>query len=148
MNTVFIQSRDAQPRAHLYTVGLSNEDRHVSPQPLLASCRIKENIRYLHWVLLGEDISAGSVEEQATYDLFLAVLSEGQNMLANREQYDPQPSDWLEWECRARWMRQADGRTDGDLPSEERIEQDEYYSIRAWMAVLTYLMSDYRFVYE
>ena len=51
-------------------------------------------------------------------------------------------------ECRARWLRQADGRTDGDLPSEERIEQDEHYSIRAWMAVLTYLMSDYRFVYE
>ena len=69
-------------------------------------------------------------------------------MLADPDSYDPRPSSWMEWECRARWYRQADGRTDGDLPEAMRIEQDETYAIRAWIGVLTYLMSDYRFVYE
>ena len=132
------------PHVEIETLPLDLEGNENAP----AVTRIRENIRYLHWILLGEDVAAGSTEEQATYDLFTGVLAEGQAMLENRENYDPQPSEWLEWECRARWLRQADGRTDGDLPSEERIEQDEYYSIRAWTAVLTYLMSDYRFVYE
>ena len=113
-----------------------------------AIARIRENIRYLHWVLLGEDLSEDSPELQATYDLFAAVLEEGQYMLENREQFSPEPSSWMEWDCRARWYRQADGRTDGDLPDEDMIQQDEYYSIRAWTAVLAYLMSDYRFIYE
>jgi hypothetical protein len=110
--------------------------------------RIKSNIAHLHWVLIGEQVATDSAEVQATYDLFSAVLSEGQEMLENKDAYDPRPSTYLEWECRARWYRDKDGRTDGDLPVEDRIEEDSNYVIRAWIAVIAYLLSDYRFVYE
>jgi len=116
-----------------------------SPQ---AIARIKDNIKYLHWTLLGEDIADDSPELEATYALFIGVLEAGQAMLVDPDAYDPRPRPWMEWECQARWHWAADGRTESDLPEEERIELDEYYSIRAWQAVVTYLLSDYRFVYE
>ena len=31
---------------------------------------------------------------------------------------------------------------------EEQITSDESYVIRAWMAVVTYLLSDYKFLFE
>lgn len=110
--------------------------------------RIKHNLQHLHWVLLGEELDMTSPELQASYDLFTNLLTQGQEMLANRGNYDPSPGNSMEWECRARWYRQADGRTNGDLPAEMRIETDSNYVIRAWTGVLTYLMSDYRFAYE
>ncbi|MAD45929.1 MAG: hypothetical protein CMI02_05570 [Oceanospirillaceae bacterium] len=109
---------------------------------------IKHNIQHLHWRLLGEHLEADSAELEATYQLFVDTLNRGQNLLQNADQYDPRPSTALEWECRGRWNRQPDGRTDGDLPAETRIEYDDNYVIRAWTSVLTYLISDYRFVYE
>ena len=109
---------------------------------------IKHNIQHLHWVLLGEQVAIGSTELEATYDLFTSVLEQGQTLLANADQYDPRPSTALEWECRARWYRQEDGRTNGDLPAELRIENDSDFVIRSWTAVITYLLSDYRFIYE
>lgn len=110
--------------------------------------RIRENLVHLHWTLLGERLTTDSDEINASYELYDALIQDGQAMLADPGSYDPRPSSWMEWECRARWYRQADGRTDGDLPEAMRIEQDETYAIRAWIGVLTYLMSDYRFVYE
>ena len=29
-----------------------------------------------------------------------------------------------------------------------RVQRDERYVVRAWMAVMTYLLSDYRFLHE
>lgn len=162
---IAIQNRMATEmacRATAYDFVQPNSQRHLFPHVEIATLpkdiegvarteaieRIKQNIQYLHWILLGEQVALDSEELLATYNLFIAVLNKGQDMLANREQYTPQPSDWLEYECRARWERQANGRTGEGLPDEDRIEKDEYYSIRAWMAVLTYLMSDYRFIFE
>ncbi len=69
-------------------------------------------------------------------------------MLDNPDAYSPSPSTYLEWECRARWERQEDGRTGDGLPSQDRIEQDSKYTLRAWIAVMTYLLSDFRFIFE
>ena len=109
---------------------------------------IRHNLQHLHWALLGEQLDINSSEIQASYDLFYQIWSQGQEMLANPDAYDPRPVTWLEWECRARWYRQADGRSDGDLPAEQRLEDDADFVVRSWMAVITYLMSDYRFAYE
>ena len=122
-----------------------NQEGNLSPGSIE---RIRQNIQYLHWVLLGEDLALDSEEVSVTYDLFDAVLTEGQAMLESSQNFDPSLGTWLEWECSARWERQPDGRTGDSLPEEERITEDEYYSIRAWTAVLTYLMSDYRFIFE
>jgi len=109
---------------------------------------IRHNIQYLHWQLLGESVDLNSTEVDATYQLFVNTLSKGKDLLAHAADYDPRPDRWLEWECRGRWQRKADGTTAGDLNAEDRIEQDENYAIRSWISVLTYLMSDYRFIYE
>ena len=38
--------------------------------------------------------------------------------------------------------------TGADLPEEARIVNDPGYTIRAWMAVISYLLMDYRFLYQ
>ena len=53
-------------------------------------------------------------------------------------------SEWLTWSCRGR----VNPETNEELPEEQRLEKDGNYSVRAWMAVITYLLSDYRFLYE
>jgi len=50
----------------------------------------------------------------------------------------------MPWACRGRWDR----LTGEELPEAEQINQDEVYAIRAWMAVVTYLLSDWGFLYE
>ncbi len=122
-----------------------NSDGTVNTQ---AVSMIKHNLQHLHWVLLGEQLDINSSELQASYDLFYQIWAQGQELLANYRNYEPRPGTSLEWECRARWYRAADGRTNGDMPEELRLERDENYNIRAWMAVITYLLSDYRFAYE
>jgi len=142
-------TRSIDKRKLFVDVETSTDPRNDEGVILTAQvARIKSNIAHLHWVLIGEQVATDSAEVQATYDLFSAVLSEGQEMLENKDAYDPRPSTYLEWECRARWYRDKDGRTDGDLPEEDRIEEDSNYVIRAWIAVIAYLLSDYRFVYE
>jgi hypothetical protein len=106
---------------------------------------IKQNIQYLHRSLLSEELATDSEELNHSYQLFLTTLQTGQTMLASPGDYAPSPSVWLPWNCRARWDR---ANYDQALPEEQRIERDDNYIIRAWMAVITYLLSDYRFVYE
>ncbi len=43
---------------------------------------------------------------------------------------------------------ERDPITGEDLPEERRVRRDEDYTMRAWMAVVTYLLSDYDFLYE
>ena len=38
--------------------------------------------------------------------------------------------------------------TDKELSEEARLVKDEKYVVRAWMAVVTYLLSDYAFLHE
>jgi hypothetical protein len=106
---------------------------------------IKKNIQYLHSTLLSENLPLSHAEIEATYQLFLSTWQAGNTMLENRDDFDPRPSTHLEYTCRARWDRE---NNDQDLESELRIERDENYVIRSWMAVMTYLLSDYRYIYE
>ncbi len=106
---------------------------------------IKTNIQYLHSVLLAEELAITSTEVEATYQVFLSTWQTGQTLLANPDDYTPTPSTTLTWGCRARWDRE---NGDADLASEARIDYDSNYVIRSWMAVMTYLLSDYRYIYE
>lgn len=110
--------------------------------------QIKKNIKYLHWRLAGEELSVSDPEITATYQLFADVLKQGQSLLKNRQQYTPQPSSYLRWGCRGRWQRNENGSRGKELPKDQRLEQDRDYNLRAWMAVIAYLLADYRFIYE
>ena len=41
-----------------------------------------------------------------------------------------------------------DRNTGNELPDNRRINQDPEYTIRAWMAAVSYLLADYQFLYE
>jgi hypothetical protein len=100
---------------------------------------IKQNIQYLHSRLLGEDLALDDPELLRTYQLFLDAWTEGQAKVVSKEE-----SPNLVWQCRGRW----NALTGEELPEGERLEKDENYVVRSWMAVITYLLSDYKFLYE
>jgi len=83
---------------------------------------IRENIKHLHWQLLGEKLEDGDPELEATYNLFNDVWQDGQN-----NDY----GNGLPGRC------QADG-----------VDNDPNYTVRSWMAVMSYMLSSYRFLYE
>lgn len=106
---------------------------------------IKKNIQYLHSVLLSEDLPVDSAEIEATYQLFLSTWETGQTLLANPDDYEPRPSNNIpSSQCRGYYDREKGGVIDEEV----RITSDPNYVIRSWMAVMTYLLSDYRYIYE
>ena len=113
---------------------------------------IKKNIQYLHKVLLSENLSLTDPEIEATYQLFLSTWQLGQAMMANPDAYKPEPSTSLPSDCRAYQDRDTKddyrGNTPNILDSDLHIRYDENYVIRSWMSVMTYLLSDYSFIYE
>jgi hypothetical protein len=107
--------------------------------PGQADAAIKDNIVHLHQRLLGETLAADVPEVLRTFTLFVDTQKEGSaNVAAGTE------NEWLSWWCQAR----VDPNTQVDLPEAERIDTDKNYTVRAWMAVVTYLLSDYEFLYE
>lgn len=109
--------------------------------------RIRQNIRYLHALLLGEERSFDDPEFAFTEDLFLDVLASGQAEIAATEK---------KWEVNrlpSSCKRHRDLVTGEEMRDEEkdidnRLMEDPDYTIRSWMAVVAYLLADYRFVYE
>ena len=110
----------------------------IGMQPANASnvAAIKNNIQHLHAHLLGEQLAIDDAEIEASYALFTAVLANGQSAIGNGETANLPPL------CR----RTRDLLTGENLA--QPLTTDSDYTIRAWMAVAAYLMSDYRFVYE
>lgn len=100
---------------------------------------IRKNIRYLHHRLLGEVLRPGDAEEEATYQLFLATWREGYAAVNNE-----QLSGTLEGHCRY----ERDFWSDESLEDEDRLTRDTQYTLRAWMAVVSYLLADWRFIYH
>jgi hypothetical protein len=100
---------------------------------------IEKNIAALYTRLFGEAPAVDSTEFARAYDLFVSTWKVGRNDLAFEG-----GDRYLPWECR---YRRAPGAAE-DLPEDQRFELDENYTVRSWMAVMTYLLSDYRFLYD
>lgn len=96
--------------------------------------RIRRQIQRLHRYLLGEELAAGDPEVQATLDLFTAVLETGQPLVESREASRQLP-------CRFRPDEEEE-------PGRVAVEEDPDFILRAWTAVLSYLLADPRFVIE
>ncbi|MBN4059057.1 DUF1588 domain-containing protein, partial [Endomicrobium sp. AH-315-J14] len=109
---------------------------------------IKENIVRLHGRLLGEKLTLDDEEVEFTYQLFLKAWKDGNDQMnaGNVDGMDGQEplSTQLPSPCRVT----EDFWTGKDYPEELRLIDDEKFVVRAWMAVTTYLLSDYRFLYE
>jgi len=101
---------------------------------------IKQNIVHLHWALFGERVDDDSAEVNHTYDLFSDIWSHGQNLLEE----DLSHNRSLGWRCDLT----THPETGEALPDMQKITRDENYVIRSWTGVLTYMLADYRFLYE
>jgi len=93
--------------------------------------RIRANIRQLHELLLGEQLEDNDPEVDRTFALFLAAWK---TTASTTDISDA---------CHA--TKDAQGN---DLPKEKQINDDKNGTLRAWMAVTSYLLSDFKFLYE
>ena len=106
---------------------------------------IKENIQHLHKHILGESLDLADPEIERTYQLFLTTWQEGKaGIKASQGDENPAFSENLPGQCTAT----RDFYTGVSLGEDNEIVRDEGYTIRAWMAVVTYLLSDYSFIHE
>jgi hypothetical protein len=90
-----------------------------------ADRKIRHAIMHLHERLLGRDDGIDSAEVTRTFHLFAGIVSEA----AERGKIDPQEK----YDCR------------------QGLEQpvtDPHYTVRAWRAVITYLLRQHEFLYE
>lgn len=94
---------------------------------------IQQNIQYLHKLILDEDLALDDPELQRTYQLYLATWREMVTASAD-----------LPYDC---WGR-VDWNTGVTLPDAQVIQNDPTGAIRSWQAVIAYLLTDYRFMYE
>ena len=113
----------------------------ITDLPAEAEAQIKEQLIELHERILGERLSADSPELERSYALFTETLNEGQGLI---EESDSGIGVRLARSCQAR----TNLKTGEDLEEGALVRDDPDYTIRAWMAVFTYLLSDYRFLYE
>jgi hypothetical protein len=106
-------------------------------------------VQHLHKYVLGEDQALDDPEIERTYQLFVALWDDGQKGMA-----DPAMGygTSLPWQCQVHkdyWVVSNVGWDNApDLPDDQKLTEDENYTIRAWMGVVSYLLSDYAFLYE
>jgi hypothetical protein len=126
--------------------GVTYDPRNLTPESgglevPDAVAGIKQTIAHLHKHILGENFQPGHPEVERTYQLFLETWREGNEKLALQTgEVFPELPD--------RCWAVADFWTGNPIPAEQQVTTDEKYTIRSWMAVLTYLLSDYAFLYE
>ena len=108
-----------------------------------ASSAIRNNIQFLVSRLWGEYLDAGDPEIERIYQLFLDVWRDGQLGL-QREDDDPERYSNDLGNC----SLNSSPVTGDELPEEQRLNEDSGYTIRAWMAVTNYMLSDFRFLHE
>jgi hypothetical protein len=104
------------------------------------SASIKKNIVHLYRRVWGADVAEGSDEVEQALALFLETQSEGRAAVENGEEEAAIP-------CPIESQPDAPEGTpleEGALP----ILEDSDYTLRAWSAVLTYMLSDYNFLFE
>ena len=95
---------------------------------MVASLRnnLKKNILHLHKRFWGERIDVTDAEIERTYKLFLDTYRE----------LHTAKNTALPYECTGRW----DQNTGAALPMNLiGVTDDKYYTVRSWMAVITYM---------
>lgn len=98
------------------------------PTDAASEARIRGAIAALHARLLGERVGPDDPEVDATYQLFVDVQAEGAAGIAEGRYVTG-----LDTHC---WQGVS------------TLKQDPKYTVRAWMAVVSYLLSTYEFLYE
>ncbi len=93
---------------------------------------IRANIQYLHELLLGETLAEDDPEIDRTFSLFLSTW---------HELDDAKVDGAFPWPCGVTPTGEPD-----DVPSP--VKFDTFHTIRAWMAVESYLLNDWKFIHQ
>ncbi len=108
-----------------------------------ASSAIRNNIQFLVSRLWGEYLEMDDPEIERIYQLYLDVWRDGQLGL-QRADDDPERYGTGLGNC----TLNNNPITGEELPEDQRLGEDPGYTIRAWMAVTNYMLSDFRFLHE
>ena len=114
------------------------EDENQFSVPAVTDA-IRANIQHLYDHVLGESYDLDDPEITAAYNLFVTIWKDGKNGVVAGTYPGELPGP-----CRSN----QDYWTGADLPEERRVSNDPDYTVRAWMGVLTYMLSDYKFLHE
>ncbi len=121
---------------------LQPEDLNGFEIPAAASA-IRGNIQYMVSRLWGEYLELNDPEIDRIYQLFIDVWRDGQAGLSLPDE-DPNRYGTGLGRCGIG----TNPVTNEELPEDARLTEDENYTIRAWMAVTNYMLSDFRFLHE
>jgi hypothetical protein len=125
--------------------------------------KIRDNIKYLFFRLLGETVDVGSDDVTKAYGLFVDVWKD-----LEQTQFDKGNATGMSnYRCVAQndydkgvHFVTMDGRQQAafdqlrDRPDKApyepgmKLDRDENFTVRSWQAVMTYLLTDYRFTHE
>ena len=94
-----------------------------TPDDALGRLKIQQNIQHLYKQILGEELAIDNPEIDRAYNLLVAVR-------------DITATEQIPADCR------------GSLGSTDPIRVDADKTVRPWMAVVAYLLSDFKFFYE
>lgn len=106
--------------------------------PADAEAKIRANIQHLHARILGEQLADGDPELERTYTLFVETFDAGAQNIVDKTESTSLGT------CAAT----KDPNTGVALADADKLTADELYTIRAWQAVVAYLLADYTFLYE
>ena len=128
-----------------------------------SEAKIRAAIVALHWRLLGEELAPDSEEVSRTYAFFVDVWKDLEKADLSKAPGNT-GKGFANYRCNAQVDFDAapvpDGNNEPKFPKlQDRtagapyvfgqvLTEDPNYTIRAWQAVLTYLLSDYRFDHE
>ena len=116
------------------------------PTNINSVMKIRQNIQKLHALILGEDLALDSKEVLHTFALFNRVYQEGKAAIQSGQESSNLSSlcdVTTHPDTGASLNTESTPRNDG-----ERVTRDPNYVIRSWAAVLSYLLSDFKFVYN
>jgi len=130
-----------------------------------AEVKIRENIKYLYWRLLGQTVDVRSPEVDDAYSLFVDVWKDHEETNLTKENGNTRMTNNRcvaenDWDKPARFAPDKDGNLRPqyeklrDRPEKAAYEagmvlnRDENFTVRSWQAVMTFLLQDYRFTHE
>lgn len=111
-------------------------ERQLLPTPANKPA-ILQNLAHLHRRFLGEELAAGDAELEATWALLVDAWQTGKTKIEAGS-----ASSSLTSECR------ADTLPDSGAAVQNGYSDDPQFVVRAWQAVLAYVLLDYKTLYE
>lgn len=133
--TAYDFTKEVSERRLFTDAGLSDVPESSGNSVPGSISKIKQNIVKLHDLVLGEKLDVNDPEIERTYQVFYGTWKELNDTKAKPNLY---------WECQGR----IDPNTGKDIDDSKKIDDDPNYTIRAWQAVIAYLILDYKFLYH